>query len=320
MVTNVACNQLFYIYDLSQRFVDTWPPNILNKSNNHSIFSNHFKENHGFGALIDRDYGIFNSWQFSVFRMIYIRLINHPLRTLDPHKASIFFIPYDGGVDALVSSFDGRLIKSKCPRSGHVKNFIQNQDSFKLFNGSRHFMIFSVIQGVSSLNSPGCKVLYREVCKYCIKLTIEVSYHKESNGSSKLIHKKYKNSAFQYDPTWISIPYPSSFHYWQNSKIIPWNVNASSNKRNIFVTFVGGGKTINYISKSLREKLKHDCSKYENCLWKDTGRERSRVNLSEALHLYRRSIFCLSPPGDSPTRKAIFDSLLAGCIPVVFDP
>lgn len=30
------------------------------------------------------------------------------------------------------------------------------------------------------------------------------------------------------------------------------------------------------------------------------------------------SVFCLQPAGDSWTRKGIFDSLLAGCIPVVF--
>ncbi|KAL8106793.1 hypothetical protein AgCh_023531 [Apium graveolens] len=26
------------------------------------------------------------------------------------------------------------------------------------------------------------------------------------------------------------------------------------------------------------------------------------------------------PPGDSPTRKSVFDSLISGCIPVFFDP
>lgn len=34
--------------------------------------------------------------------------------------------------------------------------------------------------------------------------------------------------------------------------------------------------------------------------------------------LFRKAIFCPAPPGDSITRKSIFDSLLAGCIPVIF--
>jgi len=30
--------------------------------------------------------------------------------------------------------------------------------------------------------------------------------------------------------------------------------------------------------------------------------------------------FCLNPPGDTPTRKGLFDSMLAGCIPVIVTP
>jgi xyloglucan galactosyltransferase MUR3 len=32
----------------------------------------------------------------------------------------------------------------------------------------------------------------------------------------------------------------------------------------------------------------------------------------------RRSVFCLQPPGDQPNRKSVVDSLLLGCIPVLF--
>ena len=44
--------------------------------------------------------------------------------------------------------------------------------------------------------------------------------------------------------------------------------------------------------------------------WQDFGGEAS---------LYRTTTFCLLPTGDIPSRKAVFDMLLAGCIPVVFD-
>ena len=36
-----------------------------------------------------------------------------------------------------------------------------------------------------------------------------------------------------------------------------------------------------------------------------------------AWELYAQSVFCLQPPGDSPTRRAFYDSLLFGCIPVI---
>jgi hypothetical protein len=42
--------------------------------------------------------------------------------------------------------------------------------------------------------------------------------------------------------------------------------------------------------------------------------------LRRALRLKRRATFCLEPPGFSPPRKSILDSLLSGCIPVLFYP
>ena len=37
-------------------------------------------------------------------------------------------------------------------------------------------------------------------------------------------------------------------------------------------------------------------------------------------NMYGKAIFCLNPPGDNDSRKAIFDSMLMGCIPVLFTP
>ena len=33
----------------------------------------------------------------------------------------------------------------------------------------------------------------------------------------------------------------------------------------------------------------------------------------------RNSVFCLQPPGDSNTRKAFYDAIMCGCIPVIFE-
>ncbi|KAF2298105.1 hypothetical protein GH714_014702 [Hevea brasiliensis] len=38
------------------------------------------------------------------------------------------------------------------------------------------------------------------------------------------------------------------------------------------------------------------------------------------MRLFQNSVFCLQPPGDSYTRRSMFDSILAGCIPVFFHP
>ena len=36
--------------------------------------------------------------------------------------------------------------------------------------------------------------------------------------------------------------------------------------------------------------------------------------------LYLEASYCMHPPGDTPTRKGLFDSMVAGCIPVVLHP
>eukprot|EP00966_Prymnesium_polylepis_P217017 5022935-Prymnesium_polylepis.1 len=44
------------------------------------------------------------------------------------------------------------------------------------------------------------------------------------------------------------------------------------------------------------------------------------VRHAAIIDAYNTSTFCLQPPGDTPTRKGVVDSLLLGCIPVLFDP
>jgi hypothetical protein len=36
------------------------------------------------------------------------------------------------------------------------------------------------------------------------------------------------------------------------------------------------------------------------------------------MRLFQTATFCLQPPGDSYTRRSVFDSIVAGCIPVFF--
>ena len=64
-----------------------------------------------------------------------------------------------------------------------------------------------------------------------------------------------------------------------------------------------------------------DCMNEENrkCLWFDTAHSCSGIiNQTNAMLLYRNTTFCFVPPGDSLTRKSLFDSFATGCIPVIF--
>lgn len=70
---------------------------------------------------------------------------------------------------------------------------------------------------------------------------------------------------------------------------------------------------------SIRSILIDQCTSNDDCRFLNcTSGECDRPEL--IIGLFLESEFCLQPPGDSPTRKSVFDSLLSECIPVIFDP
>jgi hypothetical protein len=65
--------------------------------------------------------------------------------------------------------------------------------------------------------------------------------------------------------------------------------------------------------------MKADCEKHPEC-FANMLKSHQEVRLSDtAKYVNLDSVFCLNPPGDMPTRKGFFDSILAGCIPVTTD-
>lgn len=62
-------------------------------------------------------------------------------------------------------------------------------------------------------------------------------------------------------------------------------------------------------------KLSADCQVYE-----DTSMlyDRGATTANRIRNRMLRATFCLQPPGDTLTRKSLFDALLLGCIPVIF--
>jgi len=57
-----------------------------------------------------------------------------------------------------------------------------------------------------------------------------------------------------------------------------------------------------------------------NIIVPQKGQSFKEMGESSGLKVYRESIFCLSPVGDNPARKATFDAINGGCIPVFLDP
>jgi len=66
--------------------------------------------------------------------------------------------------------------------------------------------------------------------------------------------------------------------------------------------------------------LLRTCSAHRNCSvlsLVDNGKG-LEDSFHAAVRMFSQSRFCLQPPGDSPSRKSIIDSMMMGCIPVLF--
>lgn len=100
--------------------------------------------------------------------------------------------------------------------------------------------------------------------------------------------------------------------------------------RPIIVSFIGSITVDSHFSNKLRKELNAFCASHSpSCLTRGflpegrggrLGSEYEDASKDPLRAVVMKSIFCLQPLGDTPTRKSLFDSILHGCIPVVFHP
>lgn len=123
-------------------------------------------------------------------------------------------------------------------------------------------------------------------------------------------------------PHMLYVPRPASIHWAMEFGMdeVPWKKGKA---RRSLVSYFGGVHGPDE-SRVLRKFLKDKCNKDKSCFMivKESGhakRELTRQYAAQVLRAKRESVFCLEPPGSTIGRKSIVDSLLMGCIPVLFD-
>jgi xyloglucan galactosyltransferase MUR3 len=334
-------DKYFYIYEWPSYLDDVWPPpnaTLHVKSG----YDHGFYANRGAGQAIKPELGLFQTWQFSLYKNLMARLRTSDRRTRDPSKASAFIVPFDLGVHSYIDHRDGfprlaaphgryagRYLRQNC--QGPTKNLWWKN------NGHDHFLIFSITayQMVGMM----VKELFMFVCQNCTTITIETSPTGTAPPGRTRKH-------------WYAAPYPSSYHYWEGIKELPWeplgskyreelwgngnegtsakNVKGKNSKsdssssddgRDILSLFIGSVRTSQAASRELRTKLHSQCQaeREPNCVWRATPHScNGVVNASDSMLLFKRAKYCPAPSGDSLTRKSLFDSLVAGCVPVLF--
>lgn len=125
-----------------------------------------------------------------------------------------------------------------------------------------------------------------------------------------------------------AIPYPTSFHPPSLSFLQSWINRVKRSKRSTFMLFAGGGgiSANPNIRRSIRlecenvTKLSPNGTGYSSlCEFIDCSNGVCEHDPLKVMKPMLQASFCLQPPGETPTRRSTFDSILAGCIPVFFE-
>lgn len=306
-------SKLFYIYE-----TDDWPA-VANASLAKRDVNERLENmlNNGAGPVVNVSQGAYHTDQYQLFSMIYYRALKDPRRTLDPSKATSFIIPYDFASD---SAFYKNCARSagvcydfrKCPLASRVEQLLAKSKWFQRKEGRDHLLVVGMNYAMDHyILKPKCKSLLL-TCTNCTKFAIDDYSFMYSGDAGILARGDY----------WHAIPFPADFHWSKHTKTpYPWE----NTDRPITVSYIGSDKSFYGPAKRLRSSIIHYCGLHtEDCYHLTYGlngtRHSHHVFGYDPLKVAQKSVFCFQPIGDLMTRKGLFDSLLQGCIPVVFDP
>ncbi|KAH8952593.1 hypothetical protein BDL97_09G092600 [Sphagnum fallax] len=272
--------------------------------------------------------GLQDAWyktnQFTLELIYHERFKHYDCLTDDPDKAIFTYIPFYSALDLTPKLFGDGVSSNAAARDRACQRLIgwlQASRHWERTGGKNHVLLLGRIvwdytRSEFDDHGWGNPLLSFPEMENVTKLSIEISPTREDQGSG--------------------IPYPTAFHPSSDAQIASWQTRISSSKRETLVVFAGVPRSDNkrVTGSSIRSELMKQCSNYSQPPHNNNNNnnnnnmcsllscsvidcERNPQHLMEA---FLNAVFCLQPAGDSATRKGVFDCLIAGGIPVFFDP
>ncbi|XP_062209855.1 xyloglucan galactosyltransferase KATAMARI1 homolog [Phragmites australis] len=119
------------------------------------------------------------------------------------------------------------------------------------------------------------------------------------------------------------VPYPTYFHPRSDADVLRWQDRVRAQERTWLMAFVGAPRPDVPINIRVRDHVIAQCRASAACSELGCARNIGSTQChtpGNIVRLFQKTTFCLQPPGDSCTRRSVFDSMVAGCIPVFFHP
>jgi xyloglucan galactosyltransferase MUR3 len=105
--------------------------------------------------------------------------------------------------------------------------------------------------------------------------------------------------------------------------VVRWQDRVRGTNRAWLMAFIGAPRPDVPINIRVRDHVIEQCKATPACTLLGCARNLGSTQCHTPLNimrLFQKTVFCLQPPGDSCTRRSVFDSMAAGCIPVFFHP
>ncbi|KVI03619.1 Exostosin-like protein [Cynara cardunculus var. scolymus] len=303
-----ACSgRYIYVHKLPSRFND----DILEDCRSFNKWQDMCPsiDNMGLGPKLGNPQRVFSKsgWystnQFLLEVIFRNRMKQYECLTNDSSIASAVYVPYYAGLDVSRYLFDHNT-SSRDALSLDLAEWLHGRPEWKTRSGKDHFLVAGRIiwdfrREIDDDDAWGNKLMVLPELKNMTILTIEKSpWHNDDFG----------------------IPYPTYFHPRNDNEIVEWQNKIKRQKRRSLFCFAGAPRP--KMEDSIRNEIIEQCvASPRKCrlLQCSYGNLRCQQPV-DVMKLFQSSIFCLQPPGDSYTRRSTFDSILAGCIPVFFNP
>ncbi|CAA6656192.1 unnamed protein product [Spirodela intermedia] len=219
--------------------------------------------------------------------LFHSRLLEYPCLTDDPSAADAVFLPYYTAIDALRYLY-GPLCNSSFEHGVELFDFLLRDDPgiWARRGGHDHFLVMA---------GPAWDFSQSPVADPPIW------------GTSFLELPEFYNLT--------ALVFESRSWPWQE-QAIPYPTRS---RRPTLMMFSGGGGGGTNSPPNIRRSIRAECeNRTALCEFVDCSNGVCEHDPIRFMRPMLRSVFCLHPPGNTPTRRATFDAMIAGCIPVFF--
>uniref|UniRef100_A0A0C9S4A7 TSA: Wollemia nobilis Ref_Wollemi_Transcript_25498_1888 transcribed RNA sequence n=1 Tax=Wollemia nobilis TaxID=56998 RepID=A0A0C9S4A7_9CONI len=275
-------------------------------------FCDHAK-NGGFGPRTHRRS---RSWYrtdaFMLELIFHNRAKRYDCLTESSTEADVFFLPYYAGLDALRYLY-GDEIERGAEHGARLVQWLRGNasEAWQRRGGTDHFVVmgrpaWDFSRPLGRADGWGTSILEAPAMFNVTSLVLE-------------------SRAFPWQDQ--AVPYPTAFHPASAASLSRWIARVKRSRRSFLFAFAGGGGT--GTGPNIRHSIREECPAPDTvapadtpvrCLFISCDGERCDHDPGYLMRAMMKADFCLQPPGDTPTRRSTFDGIVAGCIPVFFEP